>query len=208
MQRCELVAVDASGNADPSMLGEQGGCDAAGLKQILASGEASAATVRAGLERRGVDLSKARAIALFGGESRAGSEANFTVARDGLLIAAVPGSVMDAGTQDTATPIRLFIRRSHIARGAETALPEPLADPLQADVILNGLIDGPDDSAAAALAEWRRLCEERRDLDRQLRLHALLHGWLLIHVPATVALLLLLTGHVVVAWRHAVWQGW
>jgi hypothetical protein len=84
----------------------------------------------------------------------------------------------------------------------------PLADPLQADVVLNGLIDGPDDSSAAAVARWRRLCAERRDLDRQLRLHALLHGWLMVHIPATVALLALLVGHVVVAWRHAVWEGW
>src|SRR5262245_54049791 len=107
MQRCELVAVDASGAADPSMLGERGGADAAGLKQILASGEASAGGVRAGLERRGVDLSKARAVTVFGGDSPAGSEANFAVARDGLLIAAAPGSVMNAGAQDTPTPIRI-----------------------------------------------------------------------------------------------------
>jgi hypothetical protein len=84
----------------------------------------------------------------------------------------------------------------------------PLADPLQADVILHGLIEGPNDQSAAVVATWSRLCDERRDLDRQRRLHALLYGWLLVHVPATAALLALLVGHVVVAWRHAVWQGW
>jgi hypothetical protein len=84
----------------------------------------------------------------------------------------------------------------------------PLADPSQADVLLNGLVEGPDDQSAEVVRRWRGLCDERRDLDRQLRLHSLLHSWLMVHVPATAVLLLLLAGHVFVAWRHAVWQGW
>jgi hypothetical protein len=83
----------------------------------------------------------------------------------------------------------------------------PLADPTQAEVVLNGLIESSNVPSAAAATLWRRLCDERRDLDRQRRLHSMLHAWLMIHVPATIALLVLLGGHVVVAWRHAVWQG-
>ena len=136
MQRCELVAVDAAGASDPAILGASGGSDARGLKQILSGTSESARAVRAGLERRGIDLAKARAITLFGGESRAGDTAEFTVSRDGLLIAAAPGAPMEAGAQDTATPIRLHILRSRLRAPSEAPLPEPLADPLQ-DIRVN-----------------------------------------------------------------------
>ena len=136
MQRCELVAIDAAGASDPAILGASGGSDAPGLKQILSGTSESARAVRVGLERRGIDLAKARAITLFGGESRAGDTAEFTVSRDGLLIAAAPGAPMEAGAQNTATPIRLHILRSRLRAPGETPLPEPLADPLQ-DIRVN-----------------------------------------------------------------------
>ncbi len=46
------------------------------------------------------------------------------------------------------------------------------------------------------------LCEEERQLSRQLRLHRLLHGWLLVHVPLSFALLLLSVVHIVMAVRY------
>jgi aminomethyltransferase len=131
LQRCELVAVDAAGLVDPGMLGVFGDGDARGLKQILSGDAESARMVRARLERRGIALAAARAIVLFGGESRAGDTAEFTVSRDGLLIVAAPGEAMAAGAQNTATPIRLHILRSRVRPSNETLLPEPLADPAQ-----------------------------------------------------------------------------
>jgi aminomethyltransferase len=131
MQPCELVAADASGAIDPAILGVLGNGDARGLKQVLSGNSESARAVRFGLERRGIDLTKARAVTLFGGDSRPGSAAEFTVSRDGMLIVAAPGAAMEAGAQDTATPIRLHIQRARIRPPNETLLPEPLADPLQ-----------------------------------------------------------------------------
>jgi aminomethyltransferase len=136
MQACELVAADDAGKVDSAILGAQGDGDARGLKQILTGASESARIVRAGLERRGIDLARARAITLFGGESRPGAAVEFTVSRDGVLIAAAPGAAMEAGAQDTATPIRVHIQRSRVARPNETPLPEPLADPLQ-DIRVN-----------------------------------------------------------------------
>ena len=75
--------------------------DARGLKQILSGDSDSARTVRAGLGRRGINLAHARAITLFGSESRPGAAAEFTVSRDGMLIVAAPGLAMEAGAQDT-----------------------------------------------------------------------------------------------------------
>ena len=136
MQPCELVAVDATDVIDPAILGTRAGGDARGLKQILSGDSESARSVRLGLERRGIDLARARAVTLFGGDSRPGDSAEFTVSRDGLLIVAAPGGAMDVASQETATPIRLCIRRSRIRPAAETLLPEPLADPLQ-DIRVN-----------------------------------------------------------------------
>ena len=136
MQACELVAADATGAIDPTILGARGNSDASRLKQILSGNSESARSVRAGLERRGIDLAHARAITLFGGEFEAGKSAEFTVSRDGLLIVAAPGTVMDAGAQNTVTPIRLHIQRSSLGAPNETHLPEPLADPLQ-DIRVN-----------------------------------------------------------------------
>jgi aminomethyltransferase len=136
MQPCEVVAVDPSGTVDPSILNARADRDAAGLKQILSGDSESARSVRSGLERRGIDLAEARAIALFGGESPAGSSAEFAVSCDGLLIVAAPGEAMAAGAQDTATPIRVFIQRSRTRPANETHLPDPLSDPLH-DIRVN-----------------------------------------------------------------------
>jgi hypothetical protein len=136
MQACELVAADVTGVIDPAILGARGDSDASGLKQILSGTSESARSVRDGLERRGIGLARARAVTLFGGESRPGESAEFAVTRDGLLIVAAPGAAMEAGAQNTATPIRLHVFRSRLRSASETHLPEPLADPLQ-DIRVN-----------------------------------------------------------------------
>jgi hypothetical protein len=51
----------------------------------------------------------------------------------------------------------------------------------------------------AALAELEALCGERRLLAEQERLHRWLHLWLYVHVPVSVALLVLGVAHVVLA---------
>lgn len=50
-----------------------------------------------------------------------------------------------------------------------------------------------------ALADLAHICEERRQLALQSRLHRWLHGWLLVHAPASYALLLLVAAHAVMA---------
>lgn len=46
------------------------------------------------------------------------------------------------------------------------------------------------------------ICNEKRQLDHQVRLHHWLHGWLLIHLPISAALLLLAFIHAVVALHY------
>lgn len=54
----------------------------------------------------------------------------------------------------------------------------------------------------AALDDLENICEEQRQLMRQSRLHRILHGWLLLHVPLSIALLVLAVVHVVMALRY------
>jgi len=58
-------------------------------------------------------------------------------------------------------------------------------------------------AAHSALNELLELVEKRRDLTRQLHLHRLLHGWLLVHVPISAALFTLIVVHALMAVRYA-----
>ena len=52
------------------------------------------------------------------------------------------------------------------------------------------------------VGELQAICEERRQLAVQVHLHHWLHGWLLVHVPLSMALLLLSIIHAVVTIRY------
>jgi hypothetical protein len=53
----------------------------------------------------------------------------------------------------------------------------------------------------ATLEDLESICEEERQLTMQARLHLWLHGWLLLHVPLSLALILLGAVHAVMALR-------
>ena len=53
-----------------------------------------------------------------------------------------------------------------------------------------------------AVDELEAICEERRQLEVQRRLHQWLHGWLFVHVPLSIALLVLTAAHAVIALRY------
>jgi hypothetical protein len=52
------------------------------------------------------------------------------------------------------------------------------------------------------LGELEAICEERRQLEVQRRLHHWLHGWLFVHVPLSMALLVLTAAHAIIALRY------
>jgi hypothetical protein len=56
--------------------------------------------------------------------------------------------------------------------------------------------------AHGVIADLESICEEERQLTRQQRLYVWLHGWLLVHVPLSIALILLGAVHAGVAWRY------
>lgn len=52
------------------------------------------------------------------------------------------------------------------------------------------------------LGDLENICEEERQLSRQIRIYHWLHGWLIVHVPISIALLVLGGVHAVVALRY------
>lgn len=52
------------------------------------------------------------------------------------------------------------------------------------------------------IQELEVICDERRQLAQQKRLHHWLHGWLMVHVPLSMALLLLAIVHAVMSMRY------
>jgi len=72
-----------------------------------------------------------------------------------------------------------------------------LANPLQAEGAFARIRALPGLAAAQDQIDLlRTLCDERRQLAEQERLHALLHAWLLVHIPLSVLLLVLGVAHV------------
>lgn len=59
-----------------------------------------------------------------------------------------------------------------------------------------------DKRAHDAVASLENLADQRRQLDQQARLHYWLHNWLWVHLPLSVALIILLLVHVVVTLRY------
>jgi hypothetical protein len=58
-------------------------------------------------------------------------------------------------------------------------------------------------AAHSTLEDLQDICDEARQLSRQERLHHWLHGWLLLHIPLSLALILLGAVHAVMALRYA-----
>jgi hypothetical protein len=78
----------------------------------------------------------------------------------------------------------------------------PLQVPMQAATIFAEMRTKLVPEAHGALNALEDLCSQRRQLDRQLRLHFWLHNWLLIHLPLSVALVVLMFVHVWVALKY------
>jgi aminomethyltransferase len=129
-QPVELVATAKDGRIDAAILGQSPNSQAEGLKALLASTDPSLARLRLGLTARHIDLTKARAIRLFGPDTPAGTRAEFTAQDHGWLIIATPGAAMAPEAQDTATPVTLLIQRAAPRLIGQFDLPDPLADPI------------------------------------------------------------------------------
>jgi hypothetical protein len=77
-----------------------------------------------------------------------------------------------------------------------------LGDAAKASSAFSGLRTLLPAAAHAPLSDLEDICDEARQLTRQERLHRWLHGWLLLHIPLSLALILLGAIHAVMALRY------
>ncbi len=68
--------------------------------------------------------------------------------------------------------------------------------------VFSGLRTLMPESAQVTLQDLEDICDEARQLVRQERLHHWLHGWLLVHIPLSLALILLGAVHAAMALRY------
>jgi hypothetical protein len=74
-----------------------------------------------------------------------------------------------------------------------------LGDAAGAGSYFNQLRSALDTQAHPAVSTLERYCDERRQFDRQLRIHRWLHGWLLVHLPLSIVLIALMFVHAYMA---------
>ena len=104
---------------------------------------------------------------------------------------------------DEAAPLRGFFEQelkpfleNPGARG------HALADQAQSSSAFAQLRTLVPQSLHTTLDDLESICEEERQLSLQARLHVWLHGWLLLHIPLSLALILLGAVHAVMALRY------
>jgi len=91
--------------------------------------------------------------------------------------------------------VRPFLKNPE-APGAE------LADPQRAAAVFESLHRLMAAPVHGVLDDLKNICDEERQLNRQIRIYRWLHGWLLVHVPLSIALLVLGGVHAVMAWKY------
>jgi hypothetical protein len=78
----------------------------------------------------------------------------------------------------------------------------PLAVPSKAKSIFQDLKTRLDPKTHEAVDLLENFCDQRRQLDHQRRLHFWMHVWLVIHLPLSVALVILMGVHTWVALKY------
>ena len=124
------------------------------------------------------------------------------VGRADLMDATNPGGL---GGTFGGNPVACAAALAVIEVLIQEKLPERgqrLGDAAKATSAFAGLRTLLPAAAHVTLADLEDICDEARQLTRQERLHHWLHGWLLLHIPLSVALILLGAIHAVMALRY------
>jgi hypothetical protein len=107
-----------------------------------------------------------------------------------------------AASQDIASLAAFYGQRVRPYLENPAAARHPLGDAEQARAAFLQLRTLVPAELEETVGDLENICEEERQLTRQVRLHHWLHGWLLLHVPLSLALLLLSAVHAVAALRY------
>jgi hypothetical protein len=77
-----------------------------------------------------------------------------------------------------------------------------LADEQKSEIVFDSLRRSLPEGLRGALDDLENICEEERQFTRQKQIYQWLHAWLIVHVPLSVALLVLGGVHAVIALRY------
>jgi hypothetical protein len=108
-------------------------------------------------------------------------------------LAAPPAPIPDTET------LRVFYRQTLRPYLTGEAKGSPLASPRGAATVFTELRTRLPPAAHAAVGVLEGMCEQRRQMDEQSRLHNWLHNWLCVHLPLSAALMVLMIVHAFVA---------
>jgi hypothetical protein len=106
-------------------------------------------------------------------------------------------------TEEESAPLRHFyLQEMRLFLENPRQRGQRLGDAQKAASTFTGLRTLLPAAAHATLDDLADICDEARQLQRQERLHHWLHGWLLVHIPLSLALILLGAIHAVMALRY------
>lgn len=114
---------------------------------------------------------------------------------DGGAIATAPPAAVVPLHDFYTRQLRPFLQHEHLRN-------QPLAAQDVSSRIFDGLRTVLPESVHDVTRKLEGICEEERQLRRQVRMHHLLHGWLMLHIPLSLALLLLGCIHAIMALRY------
>jgi len=122
-------------------------------------------------------------------------------AGSGAAVAAAPEILLLS--EEESVPLRRFyLQEMRFFLEHPKAHGQRLADADKASTAFAGLRTLLPASAHATLDDLLEICVETRQLVRQERIHRWLHGWLLVHIPLSLALILLGAVHAFKALRY------
>jgi len=115
-----------------------------------------------------------------------------------VLITRVPGAAVPG-----SEPLREIFRSNigpYLLDGDRARTPLGRAD--KAGAVFRDIRKKLPPGAHETVLSLENLCDQRRQLDRQDRLHRWLHNWLSVHLPLSIALVVLMFLHVWVALKY------
>lgn len=116
--------------------------------------------------------------------------------------AAAALATTDRIAAEDSAPLRTFYLRDMRPFVQAPSAEHPLADRAQSTLMFEKVRALVPTTFHPAIADLENICEEERQLAHQARLHSMLHAWQLVHVPLSVALLVMAVIHIVVALRY------
>ena len=110
-----------------------------------------------------------------------------------------PGEAASAQADPRAWLAGFYIHSVRPFLGTAPPTDTPLADAQQAQLLFDRVRSSLPDDCHPTVDELEESCHHRRQLAQQERLYRLLHVWLRVHVPCSVALLVFAVIHVLTA---------